>query len=105
MWKTKNSRPVYVRILVLADAKPHSITEGNRSPSHAVESAEGEPITILYLQMDATGVPVVKAETENADQYFPGAKQIVDLYHAREHLWDLARVPARLSHPMPQYRS
>jgi len=26
-----------------------------------------------------------------ADQYFPGAIQIVDLYHAREHLWDLAR--------------
>ena len=27
----------------------------------------------------------------NADQHFPGAIQIVDLYHAREHLWDLAR--------------
>ena len=26
-----------------------------------------------------------------ADQYFPGATQIVDLYHAREHLWDLVR--------------
>ena len=26
-----------------------------------------------------------------ADQHFPGAVQIVDLYHAREHLWDLAR--------------
>ena len=26
-----------------------------------------------------------------ADQYFPGATQIVDLYHARQHLWDLAR--------------
>jgi hypothetical protein len=26
-----------------------------------------------------------------ADQYFPGALQIVDLYHARQHLWDLAR--------------
>lgn len=26
-----------------------------------------------------------------ADQYFPGAILIVDLYHAREHLWDLAR--------------
>ena len=25
-----------------------------------------------------------------ADQYFPGALQIVDLYHAREHLWKLA---------------
>lgn len=26
-----------------------------------------------------------------ADQYFPGATQIVDLFHAREHLWALAR--------------
>ena len=26
-----------------------------------------------------------------ADQYFPRATQIVDLFHAREHLWELAR--------------
>jgi hypothetical protein len=134
----------------------------------------GEPIPILYVQMDGTGVPVVKRETEGrkgktdgqathtrevklgcvftqtgwdeegyairdpdstsytgaietaeefgrriyleawnrgwsrarkkvvmgdgaewiwnlADQHFPGAIQIVDLYHARQHLWDLAR--------------
>ena len=134
----------------------------------------GEPIPILYVQIDGTGVPVVKAETEGrpgkidgqpahtreaklgcvftqtewdaegypirdpdsttytgaietadqfgkriyleawkrgwsraekkvvmgdgaewiwniADQHFPGAVQIVDLYHARQHLWDLAR--------------
>jgi hypothetical protein len=134
----------------------------------------GEPVPILYVQMDGTGVPVVKKETlgrqgktegqpahtrevklgcvftqttwdeegyairdpdsttyvgaiETADafgkrlyveawkrgwsraskkvivgdgaewiwnlaqQHFPGAIQIVDLYHAREHLWDLAR--------------
>ena len=132
----------------------------------------GEPVPILYLQMDGTGVPVVKKETarrkgkldglpahtreaklgcvftqtkwdeegfgirdpdsttytgaiENAEQFgkrlyveawkrswsrakkkvvigdgaewiwniasqhFPGAVQIVDLYHARQHLWDL----------------
>jgi hypothetical protein len=134
----------------------------------------GEPIPILYVQMDGTGVPVVKKETEGrkgktegqpahtrevklgcvftqtawdeegyavrdpdsttytgaietaedfgkriyleawnrgwshaakkvvmgdgaewiwnlADQHFPGAAQIVDLYHARQHLWELAR--------------
>jgi len=134
----------------------------------------GVPIPFLYVQMDGTGVPVVKAETEGrtgktdgqpahtreaqlgcvftqtkwdeegypirdpdsttytgaietaeefgkriyleawkrgwsraekkvvmgdgaewiwniADQHFPGAIQIVDLYHARQHLWDLAR--------------
>jgi len=134
----------------------------------------GQPVPILYVQMDGTGVPVVKKETlgrkgktdgqpahtrevklgcvftqtkcdkdgyairdpdsttytgaiENAeefgkriyveawkrgwgraqkkvvmgdgaewiwnlaDQHFPGAVQIVDLYHARQHLWDLAR--------------
>ena len=26
-----------------------------------------------------------------ADDHFPGAQQIADLYHAREHLWELAR--------------
>ena len=134
----------------------------------------GEPVPILYVQMDGTGVPVVKKETlgrqgktdgqpahtrevklgcvftqtswdkedypirdpdsttytsaiETAEefgkrlyveawkrgwsraekkvvmgdgaewiwnlagQHFPGAVQIVDLYHARQHLWDLAR--------------
>lgn len=134
----------------------------------------GKPIPILYVQMDGTGVPVVKKETEGrkgkidgqlahtreaklgcvftqtawdeeglairdpdsttytgaieiaeefgkrlyleawnrgwsraqkkvvigdgaewiwnlAEPYFPGAVQIVDLYHARQHLWELAR--------------
>ena len=134
----------------------------------------GEPIPILYLQMDGTGVPVVKKETVGrqgktegqpshtrevklgcvftqttwdkegfplrdpdsttytgaietaeefgkriyveawkrgwsraekkvvmgdgaewiwnlAEQHFPGAVQIVDLFHARQHLWELAR--------------
>ena len=134
----------------------------------------GEPIPILYVQMDGTGVPVVKKEAEGrsgkiegqlahtreaklgcvftqtkwdeegyairdldattyagaietaeefgkriyleawkrgwsraqkkvvigdgaewiwtiAQEYFPGAVQIVDLYHARQHLWGLAR--------------
>jgi len=136
--------------------------------------AVGEPVPILYVQMDATGVPVVKKETIGrrgktegqpahtrdaklgcvftqtkwddegyairdsnsttytgaietaeefgkriyleawrrgwsraekkvvigdgaewiwnlADQHFPGAIQIVDIYHARQHLWELAR--------------
>ncbi len=134
----------------------------------------GKPMPILYVQMDGTGVPVVKKETEGrkgktdgqpahtrevklgcvfsqtswdeeghairdpdsttytgaiesaepfgkrlyleawnrgwnrsekkvvmgdgaewiwniADLHFPGAVQIVDLYHARQHLWDLVR--------------
>jgi hypothetical protein len=134
----------------------------------------GEPIPILYVQMDGTGVPVVKKETvghpgktegqpahtrevklgcvftqttwdqegyairdpdsttyvgaietaeefgkrlyleawkcgwsraekkvvmgdgsewiwNQAQEHFPGATQIVDLYHARQHLWELAR--------------
>ncbi len=134
----------------------------------------GQPIRILYVQMDGTGIPVVKKETEGrkgktdgqpahtrevklgcvftqtawdkegyavrdpdsttytgaietaeqfgkriyleawnrgwgraakkvvigdgaewiwnlADLHFPGAIQIVDLYHARQHLWELAR--------------
>jgi len=134
----------------------------------------GEAVPILYVQMDGTGIPVVKKETEGrpgkmkgqpshtrevklgcvftqttwdqegfpvrdpdsttytgaietaeefgkriyveawkrgwsraakkvvmgdgaewiwnlAEQHFPGAVQIVDLYHARQHLWELAR--------------
>lgn len=134
----------------------------------------GEPVPILYVEMDGTGVPVVKKETEGrkgkadgqpahtreaklgcvftqtawdeegfairdpesttyvgaietaenfgrrlyveawkrgwgraetkvvlgdgaewiwnlAEQHFPGAVQIVDLYHARQHLWELVR--------------
>jgi hypothetical protein len=137
-------------------------------------AAGGEPLPILYVQMDGTGVPVVKKETvgrqgkiagqpahtrevklgcvftqttwdkkgypirapasttytgavETAEEFgqrlyqeagkrgwgraqkqvvmgdgaewiwnlaalhFPGAMEIVDLYHARQHLWDLAR--------------
>ena len=143
----------------------------------------GEPIPILYVQMDGTGVPVVRKETAGrqgkaegqpahtreaklgcsftqtswdtegfpirdpdsttyvgaietaeefgkrlyleawkrgwsraekkvvmgdgaewiwniADRHFPGAIQIVDLFHARQHLWDLAR----LLHPGDEVR-
>jgi hypothetical protein len=135
----------------------------------------GEPVPVLYVQMDGTGVPVVKKETADrkgkldglpahtreaklgcvftqtvwdeegfairdpdsttytgaiesaeqfgkrlyveawkrgwsraekkvvigdgaewiwnlAQQHFPGAVQIVDLYHARQHLWEMARL-------------
>jgi hypothetical protein len=145
--------------------------------------AIGESIPILYVQMDGTGIPVVKKETEGragksdgqpahtrevkfgcvftqtgwddegspirdpgsttytgaietasqfgnriyleawnrgwdradkkviigdgaewirniADQHFPGAIQIVDLFHARQHLWNVARLlhPGDASH-------
>jgi hypothetical protein len=141
----------------------------------------GEPIPVLYIEMDGTGVPVVKSETDGrlgkiagqpahtreaklgcvftqtthdeegyairdpdsttytgaieaapefgkrlyleawnrgwsraltkvvvgdgaewiwniANQQFPGAIQIVDLYHARQHLWNVART----LHPLDQ---
>ena len=155
------------------------IAEGEQREIHKAVQLDlpvivGEPIPILYVQMDGTGVPVVKKETEGrkgktdvqpahtreaklgcvftqttwdkegypirdsdsttytgaiepaeefgrriyleawkrgwsravkkvvvgdgaewiwnlADQHFPGAVQIVDLYHARQHLWELAR--------------
>jgi hypothetical protein len=35
-----------------------------------------------------------------ADEHFPGATQIVDLFHARQHLWELAR----LLHPGDEVR-
>ncbi len=150
-------------------------TEIDRAVQLDLPIVVGEPIPVLYVQMDGTGVPVVKKETvdrkgkldglsartreaklgcvftqtawdeegfairdpdsttytgaiENAEQFgkrlyleawkrgwsrsekkvvigdgaewiwnlaqqhFPGAIQIVDLYHARQHLWDLARL-------------
>lgn len=162
-----------------AEAIGSDIAEGEQYEIHKAVQLDlpvivGEPIPILYLQMDGTGVPVVKKETEGrkgrtdgqpahtrevklgcvftqttwdqegyairdsdsttytgaietaeefgrrlyleawnrgwsraekkvvmgdgaewiwnlADQHFPGAVQIVDLYHARQHLWELAR--------------
>ena len=32
-----------------------------------------------------------------ADEHFPGAQQIVDLYHAREHYWKAANACSALS--------
>ena len=37
-----------------------------------------------------------------AEQHFPGAVQIVDLYHARQHLWELARQAAPQSRGQPE---
>ncbi len=37
-----------------------------------------------------------------ADQHFPGAVQIVDLFHARQHLWDIARALYPLDHVAQQ---
>lgn len=36
------------------------------------------------------------------DQHFPGAVQIVDLFHARQHLWDIARTLHPLDQPEQQ---
>jgi len=155
----------------IADAEQRQIRQALQLDLPVLVS---EPIPILYVQMDGTGVPVVKKETEGhkgktdgqpahtrevklgcvftqttwdkegyairdpdsttytgaietaeefgkriyreawtrgwsraqkkvvmgdgaewiwnlADLHFPGAVQIVDLYHARQHLWDLAR--------------
>jgi hypothetical protein len=152
----------------------HQLQEIQRAMQLDLPMIAGEPIPILYVQMDGTGVPVVKKETvgrkgkqdgqpahtrevklgcvftqtkwdqegyairdadattytgaietaeefgkriyleawkrgwsrakkkvivadgaewiwNQADRHFPGAVQIVDLYHARQHLWELAR--------------
>jgi hypothetical protein len=156
------------------DIAAHEQEEIQRAVQLDLPMVVGEPIPILYVQMDGTGVPVVKKETAGrqgkmagqpahtreaklgcvftqtawdeegfavrdpgsttyvaaiepaqefglrlyletckrgwsraeqkvvigdgaewiwniADQHFPGAIQIVDLYHARQHLWELAR--------------
>jgi hypothetical protein len=162
-----------------AEAIGADIAQGEQREIHRAVQLDlpviiGHPIPVLYVQMDGTGVPVVKKETEGrkgktdgqpahtrevklgcvftqttwdkegypirdpdsttytgaietaeefgkriyleawnrgwnraekkvvmgdgaewiwnlADQHFPGAVQIVDLYHARQHLWELAR--------------
>jgi hypothetical protein len=162
-----------------AEAVGHDIAqrqqqEMQRAVQLHLPIAMGEPIPILYVQMDGTGVPVVKKETEGrkgktegppahtreaklgcvftqtkwdkegfairdpdsttyvgaietaqqfgrrvyleawnrgwsraakkvvigdgaewirhlVETHFPGAIQIVDLYHARQHLWEMAR--------------
>jgi hypothetical protein len=157
-----------------ADIAAHGQREIRKTVQLDLPVIVGEPIPILYVQMDGTGVPVVKKETEGrkgktdgepahtrevklgcvftqtthdeagfairdpgsttytgaietaeefgrrlyleawnrgwsraekkvvigdgaewiwnlADIHFPGAVQIVDHYHARQHLWDLAR--------------
>jgi hypothetical protein len=157
-----------------SDIAQSQISEIQRAVQLDLPVVLGEPIPILYVQMDGTGVPVVKKETVGrkgktdgqpahtretklgcvftqtawdedgypirnphsttytgaieaaedfgkrlyveawkrgwsraekkvvmgdgaewiwnlAEQHFPGSVQIVDLYHARQHLWDLAR--------------
>jgi len=66
----------------------------------AIESAEDFGLR-LYTEAwnrgwDRATIRVVMGDGSHwiwniADQHFPGAIQIVDLYHAREHLWDIAR--------------
>lgn len=158
-----------------ADIARCAQAEIDRSVQLDLPMIVGEPVPILYIELDGTGVPVVKKETagrkgkldglpahtreaklgclftqtkwdeegfairdpdsttyagaiENAEQFgkrlyveawkrgwsraatkvvigdgaewiwnlakqhFPGAIQIVDLFHARQHLWDLARL-------------
>jgi hypothetical protein len=74
--------------------------EHSTTYSGAIEGAEEFGLR-LYTEAwnrgwDRATVRVVMGDGSHwiwniADQHFPGAIQIVDLYHAREHLWDLAR--------------
>ena len=74
--------------------------EGSTTYVGAIETAEEFGLRI-YTEAwnrgwDRATIRVVMGDGSrwiwnNADQHFPGAIQIVDLYHAREHLWDLAR--------------
>ena len=66
----------------------------------AIETAEEFGLRIyteaFHRGWDRATIRVVMGDGSHwiwniADQHFPGAIQIVDLYHARQHLWDLAR--------------
>lgn len=74
--------------------------EGSTTYVGAMESAEKFGLR-LYTEAwnrgwERAAVRVVMGDGSRwiwniADQHFPGAIQIVDLYHAREHLWEIAR--------------
>jgi hypothetical protein len=74
--------------------------EGSTTYVGAIETAEDFGLRI-YTEAynrgwDRATIRVVMGDGSHwiwnlADRHFPGAIQIVDLYHAREHLWDLAR--------------
>jgi hypothetical protein len=74
--------------------------EGSTTYVGAIENAEDFGLRIYteaYNQgWDRATIRIVMGDGSHwiwnlADRHFPGAIQIVDLYHAREHLWDLAR--------------
>ena len=74
--------------------------DGSTTYVGAIETAEEFGLRI-YTEAwnrgwDRASIRVVMGDGSHwiwniADQHFPGAIQIVDLYHAREHLWELAR--------------
>lgn len=74
--------------------------EGSTTYVGAIENAEQFGLRI-YTEAwnrgwDRATIRVIMGDGSHwiwyiADQHFPGAIQIVDLYHAREHLWELAR--------------
>jgi hypothetical protein len=74
--------------------------EGSTTYVGAIETAEEFGLRIYteawHRGWDRATIRVVMGDGSHwiwniADQHFPGAIQIVDLYHAREHLWDLVR--------------
>jgi hypothetical protein len=74
--------------------------EGSTTYVGAIETAEDFGLRIFteayHRGWDRATIRVVMGDGSHwiwnlADQHCPGAIQIVDLYHAREHLWDLAR--------------
>ena len=84
------------------DEQGHAVRDpGSTTYSGAIETA-GDFGKRIYLEAWNRGwsraeKKVVIADGaewiwNNADQHFPGAVQIVDLFHARQHLWSLARL-------------
>jgi hypothetical protein len=57
--------------------------------SFIIAAASGAPAKSKRIQVDPISGP--NGIWNMANLHFPGAVQIVDLYHARQHLWELAR--------------
>jgi hypothetical protein len=90
---------VFTQTTVDQDGRPVR-DEASTTYVGAIESAEDFGLR-LYTEVwnrgwDRATIRIVMGDGSHwiwnlADRHFPGATQIVDLYHAREHLWDLAR--------------
>ena len=67
------------------------IPEPSRPPKTLATASIWKPGTMAGAARRRRSSSATGPNGNLADQHFPGTLQIVDLYHARQHVWDLAR--------------